>query len=131
VQHGMATFCKPFTKATTRYFDHADAAEREVVVRSVAALAANGTNECAEAHGHAPDCGNDRDEQAFSLVTAVWTKTSPSNFGTVVSVRGSVVEYPFRGTLPPIYTVLHAGDEQRIVIEVLAQRDARHVRGIG
>ena len=26
-QHGMATFCKPFTKATTRYFDHADAAE--------------------------------------------------------------------------------------------------------
>jgi hypothetical protein len=26
-QHGMATFCKPFTKATVRYFDHADAAE--------------------------------------------------------------------------------------------------------
>ncbi len=26
-QHGMATFCKPFTKATIRYFDHADAAE--------------------------------------------------------------------------------------------------------
>ncbi len=26
-QHGMATFFKPFTKATTRYFDHADAAE--------------------------------------------------------------------------------------------------------
>jgi hypothetical protein len=26
-QHGMATFCKPFTKATTRYFDHVDAAE--------------------------------------------------------------------------------------------------------
>jgi hypothetical protein len=24
---GMATFCKPFTKATIRYFDHADAAE--------------------------------------------------------------------------------------------------------
>ncbi len=24
-QHGMATFFKPFTKATTRYFDHADA----------------------------------------------------------------------------------------------------------
>jgi hypothetical protein len=21
-QHGMATFCKPFTKATIRYFDH-------------------------------------------------------------------------------------------------------------
>lgn len=26
-QEGMATFCKPFTKATIRYFDHADAAE--------------------------------------------------------------------------------------------------------
>lgn len=26
-QHGMATFCKPFTKAAVRYFDHADAAE--------------------------------------------------------------------------------------------------------
>ena len=25
-QHGMATFCKPFTKATVRYFDHAEAA---------------------------------------------------------------------------------------------------------
>ena len=25
-QHGMATFCKPFTTATIRYFDHADAA---------------------------------------------------------------------------------------------------------
>ncbi len=25
-QHGMATFCKPFTKATIRYFDHSDAA---------------------------------------------------------------------------------------------------------
>ena len=26
-QQGMASFCKPFTKATIRYFDHADAAE--------------------------------------------------------------------------------------------------------
>ena len=26
-QHGMATFFKPFTKATTQYFDHADDAE--------------------------------------------------------------------------------------------------------
>ena len=25
-QEGMATFCKPFTKATVRYFDHAEAA---------------------------------------------------------------------------------------------------------
>ena len=26
-QKGMATFCKPFTTATIRYFDHADAVE--------------------------------------------------------------------------------------------------------
>jgi hypothetical protein len=26
-QQGMATFCQPFTKATVKYFDHADAAE--------------------------------------------------------------------------------------------------------
>jgi hypothetical protein len=26
-QHGMAIFCKPFTKATVRYFDHTDSAE--------------------------------------------------------------------------------------------------------
>jgi hypothetical protein len=24
-QYGMATLCKPFTKATIRYFDHAEA----------------------------------------------------------------------------------------------------------
>lgn len=28
-QHGMATFCKPFTKATVRYFDHSDNAEAQ------------------------------------------------------------------------------------------------------
>jgi len=50
--------------------------------------------------------------------------------GSVVSVRGSVVDIRFDGDLPPIYSVLRAGDEGRIVIEVLAQRDARHVRGI-
>ena len=26
-QHGMATFCKPFTTAAVRYFEHAEAAE--------------------------------------------------------------------------------------------------------
>src|SRR5580698_7478908 len=53
-----------------------------------------------------------------------------TNSGTVASVRGSVVDLRFDGHLPPIYSVLRAGDHGRIVIEVLAQRDARHVRGI-
>jgi F-type H+/Na+-transporting ATPase subunit beta len=57
-------------------------------------------------------------------------RVTPANVGAVVSVRGSVVDIRFDGRLPPIYSVLRAGDRGRIVIEVLAQRDARHVRGI-
>jgi F-type H+-transporting ATPase subunit beta len=57
-------------------------------------------------------------------------ETSTANLGAVASVRGSVVDVRFDGQLPPIYSVLHAGAEKKIVIEVLAQRDARHVRGI-
>jgi F-type H+-transporting ATPase subunit beta len=53
-----------------------------------------------------------------------------SNCGEVVSVRGSVVDVRFDGQLPPIFTVLQAGTEKQIVIEVLAQFDERHVRGI-
>ncbi|HXD01198.1 MAG TPA: F0F1 ATP synthase subunit beta [Verrucomicrobiae bacterium] len=58
------------------------------------------------------------------------SKSSLSNFGVVASVRGSVVDARFDGHLPPIYSVLHAGAKKEIVIEVLAQRDSRHVRGI-
>lgn len=57
-------------------------------------------------------------------------ETRRSNLGVIVSVRGSVVDVRFDERLPPIYSILHAGAEKQIVIEVLAQRDARHVRGI-
>jgi len=57
-------------------------------------------------------------------------KPGTASLGAVVSVRGSVVDIRFEEHLPPIYSVLRAGDEGQIVIEVLAQRDARHVRGI-
>src|SRR5450432_2961719 len=57
-------------------------------------------------------------------------KASTKNLGQVVSVRGSVVDVRFDGHLPPIYSVLRTGADKEIVIEVLAQRDARHVRGI-
>ncbi len=50
--------------------------------------------------------------------------------GLVVSVRGSVVDVRFDGHLPSINTVLRAGDDAQIVVEVFAQRDARHVRCI-
>jgi F-type H+/Na+-transporting ATPase subunit beta len=55
--------------------------------------------------------------------------TAP-NQGVIVAVRGSVVDARFDQHLPPIYSVLHAGAQQQIIVEVLAQRDAHHVRGI-
>ena len=57
-------------------------------------------------------------------------KIGPANFGTVVSVRGSVVDVRFTTRLPPIYSLLRAGREGRIAIEVLAQLDGDRVRGI-
>ncbi len=58
------------------------------------------------------------------------SKSAPPNTGKVVAVRGSVVDVRFDGHLPVICSVLRAGDGERVVIEVLAQSDARHVRGI-
>ena len=60
---------------------------------------------------------------------------TPINCGDVVSVRGSVVDIRFDDRFPPIYTLLYVdglahGDQGRIVIEVLEQRDAHCVRGI-
>ncbi len=45
-------------------------------------------------------------------------------------MRGSVVDVYFDGALPPIRSVLRAGEGERVVLEVHAQRDARHVRAI-
>jgi F-type H+-transporting ATPase subunit beta len=50
------------------------------------------------------------------------------NSGAVVSMRGGILYVQFDGQLPSIYTVLRAGAKKQIVIEVLAQLDARHVR---
>jgi F-type H+/Na+-transporting ATPase subunit beta len=57
-------------------------------------------------------------------------KAEQSNPGVIVAVRGSVVDIRFEGRLPPIYSVLRTGPDKAIVIEVLAQQDERHVRGI-
>ena len=53
-----------------------------------------------------------------------------SNHGMVTSVRGSVVDVRFEDSLPPIYSLLRAGNEAQIAIEVLMQLDEHHVRGI-
>jgi F-type H+-transporting ATPase subunit beta len=60
--------------------------------------------------------------------------TSAKNIGSVVSVRGGVVDVRFEHSLPPIHRVLHTGGEGsaegNIVIEVLEQLDTQRVRGI-
>jgi F-type H+-transporting ATPase subunit beta len=52
------------------------------------------------------------------------------NLGSIVSVRGGVVDARFDRRLPPIFSVLHAGAEGKIVVEVMAQLDATRIRGI-
>ena len=51
-------------------------------------------------------------------------------YGEVISVRGSVVDVRFDNHLPPVYSLLRAGEYGQIVIEVLTQLDANRVRGI-
>ncbi|MBI1288585.1 MAG: F0F1 ATP synthase subunit beta [Flavobacteriales bacterium] len=53
-----------------------------------------------------------------------------SEKGTVVSIHGSIVDVRFEEHLPPVRTVLRSGEEKEVVMEVLAQLDAHHVRGI-
>jgi F-type H+-transporting ATPase subunit beta len=53
-----------------------------------------------------------------------------SNHGAVVAVRGSVVDVRFARCLPPIFSVLRAGADREIVVEVMTQLDASRVRGI-
>ena len=56
--------------------------------------------------------------------------TKALSYGKVISVRGSVVDVWFGQHLPPIYTLLWAGKDRHIAIEVLSQIDAHTVRGI-
>ncbi len=50
--------------------------------------------------------------------------------GIVAAVRGSVVDVGFPGRLPPIYSLLRAGGDLDIALEVLSHPDEHHVRGI-
>lgn len=50
--------------------------------------------------------------------------------GKVISVRGSIVDVRFEHRLPPIYTLLKTGKDEKILIEILTQLDANSVRGI-
>jgi F-type H+-transporting ATPase subunit beta len=56
--------------------------------------------------------------------------TAIGSRGTIVAIRGSVVDIRFDAHLPPIYTLLRAGAENEIAIGVLTKQNANHVRGI-
>ncbi|WP_445304377.1 F0F1 ATP synthase subunit beta [Nitrosovibrio sp. Nv4] len=53
-----------------------------------------------------------------------------SELGSIISVRGGIVDIRFETRVPPIYSLLRTGKDERIVIEVLSQLDAHGVRGI-
>lgn len=53
-----------------------------------------------------------------------------TNAGTVISVRGSIVDAEFTGELPHVHSELRAGPDRDIVIEVLTQLSSSVVRGI-
>jgi F-type H+-transporting ATPase subunit beta len=62
-------------------------------------------------------------------MNSVDNKARLLNTGTVISVRGSVVDIRFDVHLPPIYSLLQA-DNGKIFIEVLSQLNRHRVRGI-
>jgi F-type H+-transporting ATPase subunit beta len=50
--------------------------------------------------------------------------------GTILSVRGSVIDAHFLDGLPAIYNMLKAGEEASVVVEVMTHLDERTIRGI-
>jgi F-type H+-transporting ATPase subunit beta len=57
-------------------------------------------------------------------------ESNPLIEGTVVSVRGSVVDVTFSDGLPTINTLIRAGEGDRVNIEVAAHLDAENIRGV-
>ncbi|NVM21543.1 MAG: F0F1 ATP synthase subunit beta [Desulfobacterales bacterium] len=54
----------------------------------------------------------------------------PANQGTVVSVRGSVVDAYFPRELPSVFNLLRAGQDGKVAIEVEAHLSSEVVRGV-
>ncbi len=63
-------------------------------------------------------------------LTGAPTDRSPVAYGAVAAVRGSVVDARFESPLPLITSILRTGANGEIVIEVMTQLDAAHVRCI-
>ena len=114
-QQGMATFCKPFTKATIRYFDHADAAERGLVGRSVR-LELRPTRMSTPTGRSSTGADRRRPRQRISARSSRCAAASWTSGSTSICRRST--------------RCCARETKGEIVIEVLAQRDAHHVRGI-
>ena len=56
--------------------------------------------------------------------------TAHANVGTIVAVRGSVIDVRFDEQLPPINSLLHIGTDEKVGIEVWAQLGVNRVRAI-
>lgn len=52
------------------------------------------------------------------------------NVGTITSVRGSTIDIYFENDLPPIRSMILAGPQKEITIEVQLLLDRHHVRGV-
>jgi len=57
-------------------------------------------------------------------------ESPPINQGTVIAVRGSVIDIEFPNTLPDMYSILKTGQEENILIEVLTYLNPHLVRGL-
>ncbi len=60
----------------------------------------------------------------------VYQVADRTSLGMVVSVRGSIIDVQFPKPLPEIYNQLKAGDNGKIIIEVITHVNAEVVRGI-
>jgi F-type H+/Na+-transporting ATPase subunit beta len=65
-----------------------------------------------------------------NVQTKMENRNKHPNLGAIVSVRGSIVDIMFKEHLPPIYSLLRTGKDEKIAIEVLTQLDSHRVRGI-
>lgn len=65
-----------------------------------------------------------------SLSEDIHNQSALHNTGTVISVRGSVVDIVFDKQLPPIRSLLKTGTDKQILIEVFSQLDQHRVRCI-
>lgn len=73
----------------------------------------------------------DRHFSTVSPMASPSVQDGPPGQGWVIAVRGSIVDVQFpQAALPPLHTLLRAGDDQSIAIEVLSYLSPERLRGI-